>query len=119
MDKIIIRQLRLETMIGLYPWERQVRQQLLVDMEIGTDISAAAASDDLHHTINYAEVCEQVAAVADAGRFKLLETFAERIARLVLTEFAAPWIKVSVYKLDTLTQVEKVGVVIERGVNVP
>ncbi len=114
MDKILIQQLKLETIIGLFPWEREVRQRLFVDIEIGADINDAAAKDDLDCTINYADVCDRVAALADDGKFKLIETFAEKIAALVLGEFAALWVKVRVNKVDALPQVASVGVEIER-----
>ncbi|MFT6387727.1 MAG: dihydroneopterin aldolase [Cellvibrionaceae bacterium] len=114
MDKVIVRQLKLETIIGLFPWEREVRQRLFVDLEIGADIKQAAANDELEHTINYAEVCDRVATLADDGRFKLIETFAEKIAALVLNDFTAEWVKVSVTKVDAMPQVASVGVTIER-----
>ena len=115
MDKVIVRQLKLETIIGLFPWEREVRETLLVDLDIGADIRQAAATDELINTIDYAEVCDHVAALADKGQFKLIEAFAERVASLVLTDFAASWVKVSVYKTDALPQVASVGVIIERN----
>lgn len=115
MDKILIQQLKLETIIGLFQWEREVRQRLFVDMEIGVDSKDAARKDDLDCTINYAEVCDRVAALADSGKFKLIETFAERIADLVLNDFAALSVKVRVQKVDALTQVSSVGIEIERA----
>jgi dihydroneopterin aldolase len=115
MDKVIIRQLRLETIIGLFPWEREVRQTLLVDVDIGTDISQAAATDDLQYTVNYAEVCDHISALADHGKFKLIETFAENISALVLHDFNASWIKVTVHKIDAMPQVSSVGITIERS----
>ena len=114
MDKVIVEQLRLETIIGLFPWEREVRQRLFVDLEIGADIKRAALTDELDNTINYAEVCDRVAALADDGKFKLIETFAEKIAALVLEDFSASWIKVKVSKVDAMPQVKSVGIVIER-----
>jgi len=114
MDKVFVQQLKLETIIGLFPWEREVRQRLFVDLEIGTDIVKAAHSDNLEFTINYAEVCDHVAILADKGKFKLIETFAERIANLVLNDFSADWVKVTVKKVDAMPQVASVGVIIER-----
>lgn len=119
MDKVLVRQLKLETIIGLFPWEREVRQRLFVDLEIGTDIKQAAATDDLEYTVNYAEVCDRVAQLADDGKFKLIETFAEKIAALVLNDFASSWVKVTVNKVDAMPQVESVGISIERQANHP
>lgn len=114
MDKILVERLKLETIIGLFPWEREVRQRLYVDLQIGMDFKQAAESDDLVFTVNYADVCDRVAALADKGKFKLIETFAEKIAALVLSDFTASWVSVSVRKVDAMTQVESVGVSIER-----
>ncbi|MEO0442784.1 MAG: dihydroneopterin aldolase [Pseudomonadota bacterium] len=115
LDKIIIKKLKLETIIGLFPWERAVRQNLLVDLEMAVDISQAAASDDFHYVVNYAEVCERVAALADDGQFKLLETFVERIAAMILGDFAVSWVRVYVRKTDAVTEASTVGVEIERA----
>lgn len=115
MDKIIIRQLRLQTVIGLYPWERAVRQTLLLDLDLATDIRQAAADDDLQHTIDYSAVCQAIVTLADAGRFKLIETLAEKIAAMVQQQFAVSWLRVSVCKADVMTNVASVGVEIERG----
>ena len=114
MDRITIRRLRLETILGLLPWEREARQTLLVDLDIDTDITAAAEADDIDLAINYAGVCERVTALVDTGRFKLIETVAEQIATLVLREFSAVRVKVTVNKVDVLPQVASVGVCIER-----
>jgi dihydroneopterin aldolase len=115
MDKIIIKKLKLETIIGLFPWEREVRQQLFVDLEMQVDIQMAAATDDFKHVVNYAEVCHRVSELADDGQFKLIETFIERIADLILSDFDVSWVKVYVRKTDAVTQVESVGVEIERA----
>lgn len=115
MDKILVRDLKLEAIIGLFPWEREVRQTLYIDLDIATDIAQAALSDDLQYTINYADVCDQVAALAHDGQFRLIETLAENIAQLVLSGFAADWVKVTVKKVDAIPQVANVGITIERS----
>ncbi|MGH1485780.1 MAG: dihydroneopterin aldolase [Cellvibrionaceae bacterium] len=117
MDKIIIKDLTLETIIGLFPWEREVRQRLFVDLEMQVNIEQAAATDDFQYVVNYADVCDQVASLADDGKFKLIETFVERIAELVLTNFDVSWVKVYVRKTDAVTQVASVGIEIERSAN--
>ena len=83
-DLITIRQLRIETLIGLYPWEKQVRQTLLVDIDLSVDIRAAADQDDLTKTINYEAVCQQLISLATTEQFNLIETLAERMAGLIL-----------------------------------
>lgn len=114
MDKIIIRQLQLETRIGLLPWEQESRQRVLVDLDIATDITAAAVADDIEGTVNYAEVCDRVAILADREKFKLIETLAEQIAQLVLRDFSAARVTVTVNKVDVLPQVASVGICIAR-----
>lgn len=116
MDKVVIEALKIETIIGLFPWERTVRQQLLIDLEMAVNITQAAATDDFQYVVNYAEVCQQVAALADDGQFKLIETFIERIAQLVLTNFAVTYVKVRVRKTDAVTDAASVGIEIERSV---
>lgn len=115
MDKIVVKQLKLETIIGLFPWERVVRQRVLVDLELEVDVVKAALTDDLDFVVNYAEVCERVTLLAHEGQFKLLETFVERIAEMILRDFDVSWIKVSVHKTDVMPQVASVGVQIERA----
>jgi dihydroneopterin aldolase len=114
MDKVLVKQLKLETIIGLHPWERVVRQRVLVDLEMEVDIAKATLTDDLEFVVNYAEVCERVTLLADAGQFKLLETFVERIAEMILNDFAVSWVRVAVHKTDVMPQVGSVGVQIER-----
>ncbi len=114
MDKIVVKQLKLETIIGLFPWERVVRQRVLVDLELEVDVVKAALTDDLEFVVNYAEVFERVTLLADEGQFKLLETFVERIAEMILCDFDVSWIRVSVHKTDVMPQVASVGVQIER-----
>lgn len=115
MGKVLVKQLRLETIIGLFPWERAVRQQVFVDLEMQVDIARAAQSDDLEFVVNYAEVCDRVTLLADAGQFKLIETFAERIAEMILKDFDVSWIRVTVNKTDVMPQVASVGVQVERA----
>jgi len=113
-DKIIINALRIETIIGLYPWEQKVRQTLLIDLALSTDIRQAAAGDDLHHTINYEAVCEHVTALAKNNQYNLIETLAENIASMILADFTATAVSVTIKKCDNMTQVDHVGVSIER-----
>ncbi len=115
MDKVIIRDLKIEAIVGLYPWERTARQTLLVDVELATDIRQAAVDDDLQHTIDYSAVCEKVTRLAQDGQFKLIETLAENIASMIQIHFSIQWLKIAVYKIDVLTNVSRVGVEIERG----
>jgi dihydroneopterin aldolase len=115
MDKVIIRDLALETIVGLYPWERAVKQTLLIDVDMATDIRQAAADDDLQYTVDYSAVCAAIVILADKGQYQLIETLAENIATMVLKNFAVTWLRVAVHKVDVMTHVGRVGIEIERG----
>jgi len=115
MDKVIIRDLALETIVGLYPWERAVKQTLLIDVDMATDIRQAAADDDLQYTVDYSAVCAAIVILADKGQYQLIETLAENIATMVLKNFAVTWLRVAVHKTDVMTHVGRVGIEIERG----
>ena len=99
MDTIFLHGLKAETLIGVYDWERRQRQTLLLDLTLGTDFAAAAASDDIADTIHYAEVAEVVRQNLAEQQFLLLEALAEHVAALILTDFGARWVRVpSVYR---------------------
>lgn len=114
MDIIFIRDLRLETVIGVYPHERQARRSLMLDLELGVDLRPAAASDRLDDTLNYQAVAQRIVEVANASDCQLLETLGERIADLVLREFAAPWLRLTLRKPGAVPEAREVGIRIER-----
>lgn len=115
MDKVIIRGLALETIVGLYPWERAVKQRLYIDVDMATDTRQAAADDDLQYTIDYSAVCASITTLADNGRYRLIETLAESIAAMIQKQYAVTWVQVVVNKVDVITSVASVGISIERG----
>ena len=115
MDIIFIRELHIETLIGVHPWERQAHRGLLLDLELGTDIRPAAASDRLTDTLDYQAMAQRIVALAATSDFQLLETLAERIAELLLREFAAPWLRLTLRKPGVPSDAREAGVVIERG----
>ena len=115
MDTIFISELRLDILIGVYDWERQVPQTVQFDLEIGIPGRRATHSDHLADTIDYAAVARRIEACVRENRFGLLERVAEHIAELIEREFGAPWVKVSVTKLSPLKNVRRLGVTIERG----
>lgn len=114
MDKIFLRQLEVETIIGIWDWEREVKQRVSVDLEMATDIRKAAASDSIADTLNYKNVAKRLIAFVGDSRFQLVETLAERIAEIVVTEFDVPWVKVSVNKPGAIRGSKDVGITIER-----
>lgn len=113
-DIIFLHDLRIDTVIGIYDWERRIRQTLCIDMEMGANIRKAAESDSIDHTINYKAVAKRVTAFVSGSRFQLVETLAEQVARIVITEFAVPWLRLTVNKTGAVRGANGVGVVIER-----
>ncbi len=116
MDTIFIRELRLETLIGVYPWERQVRQTLFLDLDMAWDIGAAAAQDNLTLALDYAAVAEGIAALVQGLEFQLIETLAEAIASYILQEFKVPWLRLALHKPGAVLAARTLGVEIQRGV---
>jgi dihydroneopterin aldolase len=115
MDSIVIRDLRIEVLIGIHRREQHSPQIVSIDLDIGLPGEAVFASDRVADTIDYEQVTLRIKALAGTGHFRLVETLAERIARLLLDDFGAPWAKVSVAKIAPIAGVARLGVAIERG----
>ena len=115
MDIIYLSDLRIDTTIGIYDWERRTRQTVVLDIEMGADISKAAASDKIEDTLDYKAVAKRVMAFVGESEFGLVETLAERIADILLNEFNIPWCRLCLNKQGAVKGVRDVGVVIERG----
>ena len=115
MDAILLRDLRVEASIGIHKRERHVQQTLSIDLDIGLPGDAVFASDKVADTIDYEQVALRIRDLASSGQFRLVETFAERVAGILMKDFGAPWVKVSASKLGILANVKLVGVTIERG----
>jgi len=115
MDIIFIHDLRVDAVIGIYDWERAIRQTLSFDLEMATDIARAAASDRIDDTLNYKAVAKRIISYVEASDFQLVETLAERVADLVRSEFAVPWLRLTLNKGSAVRAARGVGVVIERG----
>ncbi len=114
MDIIFLQELKVTTLIGIYPWERHAAQTLQLDLEIALPTSRACHTDNFEDTLDYAFVVQRINETLAQNHFSLLEALAEHIAQLILMEFKAPWTKVSVAKLSAIRGVKKVGVCIER-----
>ena len=114
MDTIFISELRVETLVGIYDWERRIPQKIQLDLEIGLP-ARKSSSLQLGDTVDYAAVVSRIEATLAEGHIDLLENLAERLADLVMKEFKSPWVKVSVAKLAPLANVRRLGVTIERG----
>ena len=114
MDKIFIRALKTEAIIGIYDWERQVKQTVLLDIDFSADIRKAALTDSVQDTLNYKRVAKRVLAFVEASQFHLVETLAEHIAMLILEEFGVAWVSIVLSKPGAVRSSRDVGVALER-----
>ena len=115
LDIVFIDALRVETVIGVYDWERRIRQAVVIDLEMGADIARAAESDDVADALDYKAVSKRVQQFVGESSFHLVETLTEQVATLVLDEFSVPWVRVRLNKIGALRGAAGVGIVIERG----
>ena len=115
MDKIFLNEMRVETIVGIWDWERKTKQIVSIDLEMGADIKKAAMTDNIEYTLNYKGVAKGIRKFVEDSSFQLVETMAEKIAEIILTEFKVPWVKVRVNKPGAIRGSKDVGVVITRG----
>ena len=115
MDILFIKELRLETEIGVYEWEHNIKQPISVDIEVNTVIGQAAKTDDIQYALDYKVITDEVTALITSKHFKLVESVAESVAELLQVKFGVTWLRVSVSKLSAIKSAKAVGVVIERG----
>ena len=115
MDKIFLQELKVDTIIGIWEWERKIRQTVIIDLEMSADIAKAAASDDVADTLNYKSVAKRIQGFVADSSFQLVETLAERIAGIIRDEFDVAWVRVKVHKPGAIRGSRDVGVEIERG----
>ena len=117
MDKIFIHALKTEAIIGIFDWERQVKQTVVVDIQISADIAKAALSDSIDDTLNYKRIAKRVLAFVEESKFHLVETLAERIAMLLLEDFGIDWVSITLSKPGAIRSSRDVGVMLERNRN--
>ena len=115
MDKIFLKELTTETVIGIFDWEREVKQTIAIDLEMSADIRKAAASDNVDDTLNYKSVAKRLTQFVSESEFQLVETLAEKVAQLILDEFQVPWIRLKLNKSGAIRGASGVGILIERG----
>jgi 7,8-dihydroneopterin aldolase/epimerase/oxygenase len=115
MDAVIIRDLRVEALIGIHKRERHVKQTVSIDLDIGLPGNAVFASDKVADTVDYEQAANAIRTLAASQHFRLVETLADRIAALLVKDFGAPWVKVTAAKIGILPNAKFVGVTIERG----
>lgn len=115
MDKIFLDDLKIDTIIGIWDWERKIRQTVIIDLEMSADIARAAATDKVEDTLNYKSVAKRLQEFVGDSSFQLVETLAERIAGIIRDEFDVAWVKVRVHKPGAIRGSKDVGIEIERG----
>ncbi len=115
MDIVFIHDLQIETVIGIYDWERKIRQTVSLDLEMATDVGKAAAKDDIADALSYKSVAKRLIEFVERSEYELVETLAEQICRIVREEFDVPWVRLTLHKPGAVRGSKSVGVVIERG----
>jgi dihydroneopterin aldolase len=116
MDWVYLHGLTVDTVIGIYAWERETNQTVVLDLELAVDIRAAAASEDIQCTVSYQAVAERLTCFIESSEFLLIETMAEQVAQLVLDEFPIDRIRLKLGKPAAIANARDVGVMIERDV---
>lgn len=115
MDIVFIRDLEVDTVIGIYDWEKQIRQTVRLNLDMGFDIRKAGESDAIEDTLNYKAVAKRLIAFITDSNFELVEKLAEEVCKIILNEFAVAWVKLELHKPGAVTGSSSVGVIIERG----
>lgn len=115
MDIIFLGGLQVETIIGIFDWERETKQSLIIDLEIAYDISKAGVSDNIEDTLDYKALSKRLITFIEQSQFLLVEKLAEQICAIILTEFNTPWVKLTLNKKGAIRGASDVGIIIERG----
>ncbi len=115
MDIVYLHDLKIECVIGIFAWERRIKQTVVLDLDMGADVARAAANDRIEDTLDYKAVSKRLLEFVGDSQFQLVETLAEKVAAIVITEFHVPWVRVRVNKRGAVRAATDVGVVIERG----
>ena len=115
MDIVYLRDLRIDTVIGIYGWERRTRQTIIFDLEMSADVARAAVSDDIADTLNYKSVAKRLIQFVSDSEFQLVETLAERCAQIIRDEYGVRWVRLTLNKKGAVRGATDVGVIIERG----
>jgi dihydroneopterin aldolase len=115
MDIIFLGGLEIETVIGIYDWERKIKQKIFLDIEMAFDIKQAAATDNIAYTLDYKTVSDRIVSFVESSKFYLVEKLIEEIANILLNEFPIPWVKIVLNKKGAISRARDVGIIIERG----
>jgi dihydroneopterin aldolase len=114
LDTVFIRDLRVQTLVGIFEWERRIRQEIRLDIEMGFDIRKAAGSDSIDDTLDYKAVSQRVKTHVEGSSFQLVEALAESLATLILKEFDVSSVRLTLNKTGAVRDARDVGVIIER-----
>ena len=114
MDRIFLSEMKIETTVGIWEWEKRIKQQVIIDIEMSADIKKAAATDQIEDTLNYKAVAKSVRKLVEESSFQLVETMAEKISELVIGEHNVSWVRVKVNKPGAMRGSKGVGIIIER-----
>lgn len=115
MDIVFIRDLQVDTIIGIYDWERKIRQTISLDIDMATDISKAANTDNIDDTLSYKSVAKRLIEFIEGSEYELVEALAEKICSIIREEFNVPWVRLTLHKPGAVRGSRSVGVIIERG----
>ena len=115
MDIVFIRELQIETVIGIYDWERKIKQTISLDIDMAADIKKSANTDNIDDTLSYKTVAKRIIAFVEESEYELVESLAEKICQIIREEFSVPWVKLTLHKPGAVRGAKSVGVIIERG----
>ena len=115
MDRVFIEDLNVQTVIGIYGWEREIKQVVSLDLEMEFDITRAAETDSIGDTLDYKAVSKRLIRFIEESEFQLVEALAERCAAIILDEFPVNWLRLKLGKPGAVSGSSAVGVIIERG----
>jgi len=115
VDKVFIKGLTINAIVGICDWERAASQKIIIDIEMAKDISKAAQSENINDALDYSAVASAIDARVVEAEFLLLETMAEDVAALVMKEFSVSWLQLRISKTQAMSNCDAVGVFIERG----
>lgn len=116
-DRVLIESLTVHTTIGVYDWEKNIKQKLVLDLEMAWDNKPAGKSDNVEFCLDYFVVSQSITSFIEANKFELIETVAERVAQLIIEQFSVQWLKIKVSKPDAIANAGNVAVIIERSIN--
>ena len=115
MDTIFLRDLEINATIGIFEWEKRIKQKVRIDLEMATDIAKAAATDSIDDTLDYKAISKRIIQFVEDSSYELIETLIEKISEIILNEFNVPWVRVTLSKPGAVRGSRDVGIVIERG----